>query len=55
MYLYISEDGDLKQCSREPTADDLNGVEEGILNIVIFDGAFYSLDENGLPKEIEEV
>ncbi len=34
LFLYIFEDGTIKQCQHGPTADDMQCVEDGILQVI---------------------
>ena len=62
MYLYIFEDGTLKQTNEEPSQNDLQAIKDGNLEIVSFDGnphekqVFFGLSLNGYYSvpELEE-
>jgi len=50
VYLYIFEDGSLKQSQLAPTADDLKCIGDGILQVVTLVGAVF-VDTNRLSAE----
>jgi hypothetical protein len=58
MYLYIFEDESVGQVNRQPTADDLECVADGILQIIKVseDGkTFQDLDPDGSLADIDQI
>lgn len=53
MYLYIFEDGLVKQSSVEPTSDDKQNVDDGYLEIVKFSVSNFECYSNGAWVEVE--
>ena len=54
-YLYVFEDGSLKQTSTAPTKDCLLSVANGILEIITYENdQFQCIDENNERYNIEE-
>lgn len=48
MYLYIFEDNTLKQQETEPTQEDLQCIEDGILTIISCEnGIFFNIEPDG--------
>lgn len=50
MYLYIFEDGTLKQSQLPPTADDMQCIGDGILQVITLVGAKF-VETNRLAAE----
>ena len=57
-YLYIFEDGTMKQGNSPPNADDLNSIADGALTIVTFiqtAQGFYEIDSEGDGQRIPTI
>lgn len=53
MYLYIFDDGVMRQTDQEPTATDIECIENGSLEVVRFRADNYCRYDNGRWVEID--